>query len=397
MSSVTLLLGSGVSLSAGMPSTQDITRLVVSGEGAWRHTDERYILTGDPNHSLEPESVPLVLSFLSSLAKLAEQYYGPTFSAHANYEELFYLARQVADCETREYDNPAVLPLCRRLRRELNPRLGVAGTFGRGYWSLARLADETCSYIADVALHLLCARPKTTEYIAPLVRTFCQTASGSGTIATLNHDTVIESALCAIEVPYDDGFVALTPEMARLEPARLAAGSVLRVLKLHGSLDWHWVQERDCDTPREFRVRISPGADHSKLLLPDGSRFRVTSTRPLILIGTHNKILDYSGEVFLRLFYRFSEALQKSSSLVVCGYGFGDKGINRTVLEWLESESSRRMTIIHPDPDALCREAREAISSRWDSWRERHKLRLVPRKLEELTASDLEKVFSPDL
>ena len=397
MPSVTLLLGSGVSLSAGMPSTQEITQLVVSGQGAWRHTDERYYLSDPlPGYLPHPEHVPLILRFLSSLSKVAADYYRLASADQPSYEELFYLARQVADCETQEYDNPAVFPLCRRLRRELNPRLREASTFDSGYWNLARLGDETCSYIADLASHVLSERPTTTEHIALLLRAFCAVGSGGGAIVTLNHDTALEMALSAVAIPYTDGFSSLTREIARWDPQSLTRESALRLLKVHGSVDWHWVRIRDRDTQSDFLARILLGADHYRLRLPDGTEAMVHSGRPIMLVGTHNKILNYSGEIFLTLFYRFSEAMQASTALVVCGYGFRDKGINRALVEWIEANRDRVMTVIHPDPDELCAKARGAISLRWDSWLKRKRIRVVPKRLEELGPTDLKEAFTSD-
>ena len=398
MSGVTLLLGSGVSLSAGMPSTQDITKLVVSGEGAWRHTDQRYYVSSSlPPFLPHPGSVPLILKFLPALSELVDDYYDATPGSRGSYEDLYYVARQVADCETQEYDNPAVLPLCRRLRQEFSQSLEEANSLDHDQWDLGRLADETCSYIADLASHVLSKRPITVEHIAPLVRAFCEAGSAGGAIVTLNHDTVLETALSAIPIPYTDGFSSLTREIARWDPQNLTRESVLWLLKVHGSVDWHWVRITDRGTQGDFLARILLGADHYRLRLSDGTEAMIHSGRPIMLVGTHNKILNYSGEIFLTLFYRFSEAMRGSTALVVCGYGFRDKGINRTIVEWLESEGARTMTIIHGNPDALRSEARGAISLRWDSWLGRHQLRLVPKRLEELRPGELEEAFTPGL
>src|SRR4051794_16531820 len=50
---IVFLLGSGISRDAGMPSVDDITAQVVSGEGVWRHTSGRFVLdAGNPNYEL---------------------------------------------------------------------------------------------------------------------------------------------------------------------------------------------------------------------------------------------------------------------------------------------------------------------------------------------------------
>jgi len=393
---VTLLLGSGASLSAGMASTEEITQLVLSGQGVWRHTDERYYISETlPGYLPHPENVPLIVTFLSSLREIAVEYYGRPSGYQPSYEDLFYLARQVADCETQEYDNPAVLPLCQRLHFEYDKTLRAADALEPSYWDLARLADEACNYIADLASHRLTVPPTTTEYLTPLLNAFCERTCNKLVIATLNHDTVIETALQVIRVRYDDGFVDLDRTIARWEPVQLATGASLRLFKLHGSVDRHWVGRRGRGTENDFVARIAREADYRKLRLPDATELMVHSNRPLFLIGTHNKILRYSDEVFLSLFYRFSEALRDNTTLVVCGYGFRDKGINKVVVEWLQSGADRRLVIIHPEPERLRLRARGAIALRWDSWLERNQLELFSRTLEGVTRSDLEDIFTP--
>ncbi len=45
---IAYLLGAGVSLAGGLPSTADLTTTVLEGEGATRHSDCTYYLRSDP-------------------------------------------------------------------------------------------------------------------------------------------------------------------------------------------------------------------------------------------------------------------------------------------------------------------------------------------------------------
>ena len=54
----------------------------------------------------------------------------------------------------------------------------------------------------------------------------------------------------------------------------------------------------------------------------------------MLLVGTFNKVSEYSQGIFRELHYRFRRTLHKADQLVVCGYSFGDKGINSEIIEW---------------------------------------------------------------
>ena len=68
----------------------------------------------------------------------------------------------------------------------------------------------------------------------------------------------------------------------------------------------------------------------------------VGESMPLLLIGTFNKVAEYSRGIFLDLHHRFRSTLREADRLVVCGYSFGDKGINTAVIEWYYAKRGRR-------------------------------------------------------
>ena len=63
-----------------------------------------------------------------------------------------------------------------------------------------------------------------------------------------------------------------------------------------------------------------------------------------MLIGTFNKIysvqhLEYLASFTIVFVQQFSEADQ----MVICGYSFGDKGINIAIIEWFYDRPGRRL------------------------------------------------------
>ena len=58
--------------------------------------------------------------------------------------------------------------------------------------------------------------------------------------------------------------------------------------------------------------------------------------------------------------------LNAADQLAICGYSFGDKGINTVILEWFYAKPDRRrLLLIHPAHKELIKNARGAIRNRW--------------------------------
>ena len=104
----------------------------------------------------------------------------------------------------------------------------------------------------------------------------------------------------------------------------------------------------------------------------------------MLLVGTFNKIPDYTGGIFRELHHRFRSTLREADRLVVCGYSFGDKAINSEVIEWCYAKRGRRFLIIHPNRDELVSNARGAIRSKWNEWESEGAVAFIAKRLEEV-------------
>ena len=106
---ITFLLGSGASIPAGMPSTANITERVLTDEDMFRHTRGVYCFGTESTLSPFPdEYVPRVRFFLNILKSKIEPYYEDQLMRPINYEDLFYVVKQVHDNESRNHDNPII-------------------------------------------------------------------------------------------------------------------------------------------------------------------------------------------------------------------------------------------------------------------------------------------------
>ena len=90
--------------------------------------------------------------------------------------------------------------------------------------------------------------------------------------------------------------------------------------------------------------------------------------RPLFLIGTHNKPLEYTNSVYEDLHAQLYLALKNVRRLIVCGYGFNDKGINTRLIHWMSRSDNHRIVLIHKNPEDCISNARGAIEREWHYW-----------------------------
>ncbi len=109
------LLGSGVSIPAGFPSTDEITSQVFGGSNIIRHTDGRYYLAVDSydlGGRLTTEYLSKVLELLRSIRDLMESY---KKGEPLNYEILYYFIQQLNAYESGELLNMALFPFIRSI------------------------------------------------------------------------------------------------------------------------------------------------------------------------------------------------------------------------------------------------------------------------------------------
>jgi len=112
------------------------------------------------------------------------------------------------------------------------------------------------------------------------------------------------------------------------------------------------------------------------------------------LIGTFNKISDYSSEHFLDLHHWFRTSIDSAERLAICGYGFGDKGINAALIDWYYRARGKRFVVVHPDPESLAQSARGAVRHKWPEWSTAGSIIIVRKRLEDLDEHELERALT---
>lgn len=373
-----MLLGSGASVPAGMPSVDQITQRVLSGENILKNgSDFRVVDQLPPNHEVFTEGVREVVDFVGEVKTLCDDYFrSQEKDRTTNYEDIAYIARQIEDGLLSEYENPALLPLNQRFTTDA----------ARTPDELLRLAGASADYIEDIVRSMLGRPVQTVEHLTAIVDGCADASVDDVTIATLNHDVVLEQALGHSAISYSDGFGeefgtlrvwndTFTPQNRRL-------------LKLHGSTNWWRYNLTREGWNGQFTARATDG-DPFHARDPDGKLVEFPAGgRPQILTGTFNKILQYGSGIYADQHFRFHETLATADALVVIGYGFRDKAINSRIVAWAERPGERRMVVVHPNPTDLGTRARGAIRGKWNRWQERGLLTFVPEYLAAGTSWD---------
>ena len=383
------LFGSYISTLAGLPPTQGLTETVLKGENIKRYTSGHYDKTNITKY--HDKCVQQIIRFLKILNKEIDSYYMETSVKNPNYEDIYYLIQQIEDALTGEFDNPGIQPLIDKLI-ETNFIINNANSHDTSKQFLKRLTTETLNYIKDIVWVKLLEKPGDISHLNIIKDAISDDELLNVDIYTLNHDKILENFLSD---KFIDGFEEEDKEIKGLRfwnPYLFENKSVkTRVFKLHGSVDWFAFRPEGTESWNEryaIRTNNNPGIWHTNHLdVVLGER------RPIFLIGTYNKMLNYIGGIYLDIYCYFYKAIRDSKKLVISGYSFGDKGINTYIIHWMGLSSDHRIILIHPNPDELEHNSRGNIKNKWDSWKKDTRLILISKGFKETSWDEIKKVL----
>ena len=389
---VSLLLGSGTSIPAQLPSVEALTQRVLSGEGVWKNSDDNYYLHADeqPAELRRRHYVATVIDFLQQLRAQCDTYYQSASPARRmNYEDLFYLAKQISDSESGEVDNPAVGPLVETLRSKFEDTGNTnEDAFDNG-WTLFRLSREAEKYVLCVVWQLLVRDPGNLNHLDCVIDLIKSTEAREVHSFTLNHDTVLERALSAASIQFNDGFGESIEGVRYWEPTYFERPSLrVDLLKVHGSINWFSFPPNEM-APGIESIGIPESWDFWHTSSPTGQLQWPREGTPEILLGTFNKMLAYTSRVYADIYFHFRRFLSGSTRLVISGYGFGDKAINTQIIEWLHLSPDRQILLIDPTPGEIPDRARYAISKNLGAWIAQRRLVIIRSGIEDVTGRQL--------
>jgi len=337
---IIFLFGAGISAPAGLPLSNNLTEIILSGKDIYRNTAGNYSFGKKPSIIHENFYETRVLEVVRILYQYLTEYYFHR-NRTPNYEDFFQLSNSLSGYNNRPEFKPlmeyfyAKIKFLLHSRKEENPKKKIEAF---------NLFDEVCNYISCIVWHKLSINFEeiNLDYLQSIVDACNDNKINEIYIFTLNHDLVLEKLFKDEGIDYIDGFSNETNRVRYWKPELFETDCRVKLYKLHGSINWfEFLSETDPSNPIKLGIPLDRNYWHTRdengnLQLPNDGK-------PLFLTGNENKILDYFGPYFLSLISRFNEILHIVDKIIVSGYSFSDNEINRILRTWLNNGKKRKI------------------------------------------------------
>jgi hypothetical protein len=353
---VSFLLGSGASVPASFPTVGEITKQVFSElpEGESAVCDHR-VISGDVGRLLRWLAIQIQKRYPSEGVRVA------------HYENLYFLAAQLHDDTFDEYDNPAIEPFGRAAVEHVFSKTEQSPNNARE--KIADLAGEASTLIRQIVTRMLDHAPRRFDHLSFIIESIQDSSGVAPTILTLNHDSFLDGLLK--DLKFTDGFSKTTNSFGVRQwrgGLLTASADYIRVLKLHGGVNWFRFRPKGAENWFEEYVGIPTLAHSPRIKDADNRANDFVDPLPIFMIGSWDKLARYTDELYLEIYFAAYRALHASDVLVVVGYGFGDKGINKLVAEWMCRSRNNRLVVIDRAAGEVWQWARGAVAGKWENW-----------------------------
>lgn len=393
---VILFLGAGVSLASGLPTADGLTKLIL-GTSYHQEGNRRFVRTSPTNTpSSQDDHTPRIRKILKLLQAHDTHdirracYYkengqfkssGAIFRSQSTYEDLFFLCQQMKLWNIGLVDNSLITPFMECIQAKARDVLAGRSVKARVY-DLGLLADLACNYIETIAADSLRAN-KAVELDLILQLALSPDIKHLD-IATLNHDTLAEQVLTEAGVQFVNGFGRPDGDVRWFDDRLFDTNPTkVRILKLHGSVDWYLLLAHDGARPA-----MVAQADITQLR--DASSHAVVPALhgPSFLSGL-SKFVSYQRGIYADIHFRFHEALRRSDRMIMSGYGWGDTAINFQLEQWLDQRSSTTLTLLHKTPDKLTDNSL-ILATGYDCWVRSGRLVPIQKWMSEVSVAELQ-------
>ena len=375
--------GSGISYASKAPDVDRITDSVLNG--AWkRHTDSGFYPLQPHEGTVSIGDAQRSQYFLRILKSRLDPLLTESNQRPANYEDLYSAALQMFQHETREITNPLIVSML------LEIKAATAGLYEGQY---SHVDNDPVASLIDLAMALIqwAVSFGLMPASKPIGMGVISEVAGSVdelNIFSLNHDLLIETELAGAGYAFTDGFGDQKDGYRIYNGAWLReANPVRRLLKLHGSTNWF--RCRFDGTWDQF-ASFSRDPDHCKD--DQGRWINRLDIKPTFLSGTSVKEQAYGYGLFGEIFTEFRDLLSRHRTLICSGYGWGDKGINIRLRQWLHNSPEKRIVVLHNGPiEEIAR--KNFWFWHWDNYVSAGKVIHVPKWLSECSLSELDPYF----
>jgi hypothetical protein len=402
MKPVAFLFGAGISKHARLPLAEEITETLLKGKHIFRQAGRkrsRYVYDAElnPPNNHRDGVLARILLLLQILYTEARIYY---FNDRLpNYEDLYFMAHQVLGSITFAEENPVAFQFTKKLTNIFKGLL--KDTFSdalneRDYAPLLKLREEhdtstmpklireCCNYVRDIVCALIGGKTADFAYLNWVADAVQDSSSGQKIIFTLNYDLLLETLFHNRGIDFTDGFDSATilDGISYFDPAMYDNDALAHLIKLHGSLNWFTNKPNGTvREPQRFRLIKPVDTEVAK------KHFELDI--PIVLIGTHNKTTNYSGPIFEDLQARMLSVMNMTSTIVICGYSFGDNAVNTRIRHWLDKCGKNRMVLIHHNSVQCMASARAGLNHVLKYLEDKGQLRVIEKRAEDVKWNEI--------
>lgn len=346
------LLGAGASHEAGLPISVELTKRIADEI----QTRYRYSTTGQALHAIigaiiahdtgrggqafDGVDVERVFAAVQMLARRDQLEIAPFVTS---WNRAIDSAAAVTPALPAFWDKHFVEEIATALTKKSPSRLGEQ--FTRGVEALIGPQDGENKVLLRLRDNMLAALrgclvvdPLKVDYLAPLLGD----ASDVTDIVTLNYDNSIEILCNRADRVVDTG----ADEWDGSYSWRWSSKAEVRLLKMHGSLDWMLQTRGEHSLIQTVHPRASKDANEWR-------------TEPVVVFGQGSKLR--ADGPFLGMLVEFERLLTTCDRLVVVGYSFRDDHVNEVITRWLlKGGEGHQVVVIDPAVDEWHNSPREA-------------------------------------
>ena len=342
---VLFIFGAGISLAShntnGEPvsiSTDKITKAIFTEKlqldySEWFYPPEENNSSPTVDEGIHPLLRLIRCKFIKHLGCKENQ---------VTYEDIFYFLISL-DHESGYAKNPLLKSAVAQFADEACITWRATNGLGEDY-ELWKKLYLTQNYIKSVVKFRLCNLRKPIGYC--WIKDAINDEAYKSNIVTLNHDLLLDIFFENAGIKFCDGFKKDPEKKVKIfDPRYFLDTDKPHLIKLHGSINW----KAYGGAKRHLVAIPMEGYDRNEIL------YGGATDEIHILAGTHNKLEDYSYSIYADLVAQYQRLLWTTDYVIICGYGFGDRGINSRLSNWLRLDIKNQIIVIHHDKEKLKR------------------------------------------
>ena len=347
LNNIAFLFGAGISQPAGILNVSEITGNILNAKNVVYLNGRWYFKNSSENFSWTKteERLKRIKSLFDIIKNDLDQFY-IQLNREMNYEDYYYICDSINEDQRLNYENSIVAYYDQNLYQRFPNIFGEINE-SKNNQLLTDITSDAKKYIEDLVIDSLNKEPITLKHLDFLSDIEKDKDISKIYLFTLNHDNFLEKFFQSKKIEYSDGFVYGNAKCKIWNPDSF--NFKVNILKLHGSIDWYYDSGSDWYDAHYYKNLVV-------------SR---ENGRPIVLMGSFNKLNQYSRSIYFDLLCLFAQKLESCNYLVVGGYSFGDQGINTRIIEWMFKSQLRKLIVIHSKEEELRLRSRPAIRDKW--------------------------------